>query len=87
MNLMGSDASCNQAIRMQATDDLIRRDLIAFYQKAFGHKWMSSIHKPIVPSPIRFLSVVYQVPIDYVHSVYNQMVVQFKSSPGLNASY
>jgi hypothetical protein len=73
--------------RMQSMDDLIRGDLIVFYQKTFGNKWMQSINKPIIPSPIRFLSVVYKVPIDYVYSIYNQLVAQVKSSPGINASY
>jgi hypothetical protein len=71
---------------MEAIDDAIKRDLIECYQKIYGNKWHQFIHKPMVPSPIRFLSVAHGVPIDYIHNIYNQLVSQIKGSPGINVS-
>jgi hypothetical protein len=72
---------------MNTADDAIRRDLIACYQKQFGNKWSSSLHKLLVPSPFRFLSVVYNVPIDYVFQIYNQLINQFRPLNIKNGNY
>ena len=66
--------------QMQSVDDSIKRDIIALYQRQYGCKWSQNIHRQILPSSIRFVSVVYNVPIDYVNSIYNQLVHQFKGS-------
>jgi hypothetical protein len=74
---------------MNSVDDAIKKELMAFYQKQFGYKWSAQFHRQLVPSPFRFLSVVYSVPIDYVYSIYNQLVQQFKnysSVSSINAS-
>lgn len=73
---------------MSSVDDAIKKDLMVFYQKQFGHKWHINLHKQLVPSPFRFMSVVYNVPIDYIQNVYNQLVEQFNSGKSIafNAS-
>jgi hypothetical protein len=73
---------------MISLDEVIKNELMMFYEKQFGNKWMNNVHKQLVPSPYRFLSVVYNVPIDYVYNLHNQLMQQFKSSSGhtINAS-
>jgi len=71
---------------MNGLDDSIKNELIACYQKQFGNKWNLNLHKQLVPSPYRFLSVVYSVPIDYIYAIYNQLIQQFRGQSSLNAS-
>jgi hypothetical protein len=74
---------------MSSVDDAIKRELIIIYKKQFGYKWLANLHKQLVPSPMRFLSVVYSVPIDYIYFMHNQLVQQFKitsSVSTINAS-
>lgn len=65
---------------MSSVDEAIKKELMVIYQKHFGYKWSNNLHKQIVPSPFRFLSVVHNVPIEYVYSIYNQLIQQFKVS-------
>jgi hypothetical protein len=72
---------------MNTIDNAIKKELIIFYQKRFGHKWYNNIHKQLIPSPFRFLSVVYNVPIDYIKFIYNQLIQEFNIKLiGINAS-
>ena len=71
---------------MPTTDELIKQDLISIYQASFGTKWTQFINKPILPSRFRFLSVVYKVSIDYVYSIYNQLVAQIKNGSAISVS-
>jgi hypothetical protein len=72
---------------MNSVDDAIKKELMTCYEKQFGYKWHINLHKQLVPSPFRFLSVVYSVPIDYVYSIYNQLVQQFRGQSSLSVSY
>jgi hypothetical protein len=74
-------------MQMNNIDSAIKNELIVCYQKQFGNKWSANLHKQLVPSPYRFLSVVYSVPIDYIYAMYNQLIQQFRGQTSISVSY
>jgi hypothetical protein len=58
---------------------LIISELINIYQIHYGNVWIKNIHKPIIPSPIKYLSLKYDISIDYIYDIHNQMIKYYKS--------
>jgi hypothetical protein len=63
--------------------NLVVSELINIYQIHYGNLWVKNIHKPIIPSPIKYLSLKYNISVDYVYNIHNQLIKYYRSFDAL----
>jgi hypothetical protein len=64
---------------MSDQTNLVASELVNIYQIHYGNVWMKNIHRQILPSPIKYISLKYNVSIDYVYQIHNQMIKYYRS--------
>jgi hypothetical protein len=55
----------------------IKNDIIYILHRRYGHKWVEYLVKPAIPSPDRFISIKYNISMEYVDNIKNQIYVEY----------
>jgi hypothetical protein len=55
----------------------IKNDIMYILHRRYGNKWVEYLVKPAIPSPDRFISAKYNISIDKVNNIKNQIYIEY----------